>query len=167
MHRQTPETPTLPPARPFGLTRDAWGRLMLIDDEGRRHENVRVVRAFPIADPEHWISVCDARGQELALIEDPQTLAEPVRRLLHEELAQRDFIPRIVRILRITAIAEGTEWRVETDRGPTTFRLEDEDALRALGDQRLLLTDTHGIRYLIPGLSNLDPASRRKLERYL
>ena len=46
--------------------------------------------------------------------------------------------------------------------------MEDSDNdVRRLGANRILLVDTHGIRYLIPDASRLDAASRRILERYL
>ena len=58
-----------PATRPFGLVRDAWGRLVLIDADGRRHVGVEPVRAFPISDPRGWISLCDIHGRELLSIE--------------------------------------------------------------------------------------------------
>jgi hypothetical protein len=62
---------------------------------------------------------------------------------------------------------EPSEWEVETDRGPTRFILNNEDDVRRLDDQRALVIDASGIRYLIPDLRSLDAASRRVLERYL
>ena len=72
------------------------------------------------------------------------------------------------RIKRVLADSDPSEWRIVTDRGPTTFLMEDSDNdVRRLGANRILLVDTHGIRYLIPDASRLDAASRRILERYL
>ncbi|MBX6315637.1 MAG: DUF1854 domain-containing protein, partial [Isosphaeraceae bacterium] len=93
-----------PPAvdRSFGLTRDAFGRLVLIDSEGRRHIGVEPIRAFPITDPDHFIAIVDAEGVELLLIEDLSSLAPAVRQTLEEELARREFVPIIRQIARIT-----------------------------------------------------------------
>ena len=46
--------------------------------------------------------------------------------------------------------------------------MEDSDNdVRRLGPNRILLVDTHGIRYLIPDTRRLDAVSRRILDRYL
>ena len=49
----------------FQLERDSWGKLILIDDGGRRHAGIVPVRGFPISDPHHFVSICDAAGHEL------------------------------------------------------------------------------------------------------
>src|SRR3954466_9786302 len=82
-------------SRGFGLTHDAWGRLVLIDAEGRRHVGVEPVRSFPISDPGCWISLCDGQGRELVCVESLADLAPAVRRTLEDELALREFVPVI------------------------------------------------------------------------
>ncbi|MGH7173549.1 MAG: DUF1854 domain-containing protein [Gemmataceae bacterium] len=154
-------------ARSFALRRDAWGRLVLIDDDGRQHVGVEVVRAFPLSDPSRNISICDSKGGELLWIADLAELPSPLVRQIEEELAQREFVPVIVRILRVSAPVEPSEWEVETDRGRTSFVLNSEDDVHELDERRALLTDAHGIRYLIPDIEQLDANSRRLLERYL
>ncbi len=151
----------------FDLQHDAWGRLVLIDAEGVRHWPVEPVRGFPISDPDHWVSICDSEGNELVSIEDAMTLTPEVRRVLERDLARREFVPLIRRVLSVPADSEPTEWEVETDRGPTRFLLNSGDDVRRLGPHRALLIDAQGIRYLIEDTRQLDPASRRILERYL
>ena len=56
--------------------------LALIDAGGVRHESVRPIRLFPLTDPQHWISLVDAKGRELACISDVGTLDEEQRKLL-------------------------------------------------------------------------------------
>ncbi len=153
--------------RPFGLHHDAWGRLVLTDAEGRQHAGVELVRAFPLSDPHHGISICDASGRELVWLADPDALPAPLARRIEEELAKREFVPIIRRILNVSAPVEPSEWEVETDRGRTRFVLNSEEDVHELDEQRALITDAHGIRYLIPDLAQLDANSRRLLERYL
>src|SRR5438876_491120 len=98
----------------FGLTHDAWGRLVLIDAEGERHVGVEPVRAFPISDPTRWISICDADGAELVCVADLAGLAPSMRQALEEELARREFVPVIRRIVRVSADAAPSDWDVET-----------------------------------------------------
>lgn len=153
--------------RNFDLQCDVQGRLVLIDEDGVRHVSVAPVRSFPISDPDHWISICDAEGRELVSVKDVAALSPEVRQVLEEDLARREFVPLIRRILKVPADAEPTEWEVETDRGRTRFLLNSGDDVRRLGPHRALVIDAQGIRYLIDDVRQLDPVSRRTLERYL
>ena len=92
--------PPRPSGRGFGLSHDAWGRLILIDDEGRRFVGVEPVRAFPISEPGSWISICNAEGREILSVESLADLSAPVRQVLEEELALREFVPIVQRIVR-------------------------------------------------------------------
>ena len=155
-----------PEARPFGLKHDDWGRLVLIDADGRRYVGVEPIRAFPLSDPGRHISICDAEGRELACVEEIATLPEATRRVLEDDLAARELVPVIRRIVAISADATPAEWDVETDRGPTRLTLKAEEDVRRLGPHRTLVVDAQGLRYLIPDTRELDLASRRMLEHY-
>jgi hypothetical protein len=147
--------------------RDAWGRLVMVDSDGERTVGVEPVRAFPYSDPDHWIAVCDAQGREVLCVESLSELGPTAAAMLQEELDQREFVPVIKRIVRVSADSTPCAWDVETDRGPTHFMLNSEDDVRRLGPQRALVADMQGIRYLIPDIRSLDASSRRLLERYL
>ncbi len=151
---------------PFDLMTDALGRLVLVDEAGTRHDNVRPARMFPLTEPESWISIQTATGAELACIEKPDALTEAQRTALRMALMKRDFVPVIRTIDRITRAADGHDWHVTTDRGPTKFRIESDESIQYLGGTRLVIIDDHNTRYLIPNVEALDPVSRRKLERY-
>lgn len=155
------------PAPPFALERDAWGQLVLIDADGRQHVGVELIRAFPLSDPRRGISLCDAKGRELLWLPDLDALPVPLARQIEDELSQREFVPLIQRIVSVSSPVEPSEWEVETDRGRTVFMLDSEDDVHELDERRALITDAHGIRYLIADIPRLDADSRRLLERYL
>jgi hypothetical protein len=152
---------------PFGLHRDAWDRLVLTEPGGRQHVGLTAVRAFPISAPEVGLALCDDEGREVWWIEAVGELPAEVRELLEEPLGRRQFMPVIHRVLRISAPAEPSLWEVETDRGLTSFLLNSEDDVHLLEGHRALITDAHGVRYLIPDPRALDVTSRRLLERFL
>jgi hypothetical protein len=153
---------------PYRLSRDAAGNLVATDKEGRVYANVNPVRAFPISCPESYISVCDAEGRELMRVEDSSTLPTDVQKLLMEELARHEFVPIVTAIKAVRMEAGPSTWEVLTDRGPTTFVMNDmDDHVRRVGANQVLLVDSHGVRYLIPDTQGLDPASARILDRYL
>jgi hypothetical protein len=161
-----PETQKPSPAG-FSLSHDAWGRMVLVDAQGVRHIGVEPVRAFPISDPDHWVSICDAEGRELVCVEDLAKLEPALRQMLVEDLARHEFVPVIQTILGVSADADPSHWEVETDRGRTSFLLNSEDDIRRLGPHKALVIDAQGIRFLIPDIRKLDASSRRLLERYL
>ncbi len=131
-----------------------------------QNPGVRPLRLFPLTDPAHWIAILDEQGRELACIEDPATLDAGQRSALEAALAKRHFVPVIRRIVAITRAADGHDWRVETDRGASTFRTETDESIQTLGGGRIVIIDKLGTRYLLPDVADLDRDSRRKLERY-
>lgn len=152
---------------PFGLSLDPFGKLVLIDADGVRHVGVTPIRIFPTSDSRRWISILSPQGKELVLIEDPSTLAPQVRELLETELASREFMPEIQRILYVSSIMEPCDWEVITDRGPTRFVLKSEDDVRRLGPYSGIIIDAQGVRYLIRDSRKLDLYGRRALEQYI
>ena len=151
----------------FGLSLDPFGRLVLIDSEGRRYVGVEPVRSFPLGSPGEWVSLVDAEGHEVVLIEHVDRLPEATRRTLEAEISRREFVPEIRAILAISGDTSPCDWEVETDRGRTRFTLDSDESIRRLGPRRILITDARGMRYSVADVSALDAASRRRLERYL
>jgi hypothetical protein len=86
--------------------------------------------------------------------------------MLLAALAQSELLPVVTRIERIDHEATWSEWHVVTDRGPRTFVVEQEDHIRRLDDGRHVITDSFGMRFLVPLPEQLDPGSRRCLGRY-
>ena len=155
------------PTPSFDLAHDSFGRLVLITAEGEKKVGVEPVRMFPYTDHDRWISIVDASGREWALIEDLAALPPPVRQKLEQELASREFVPIVERIVDISAEADPSEWTVVTDRGKTRFVLNSEDDIRRLGPTQALITDATGVRFHIPDTTRLDSASRRLLSKFL
>jgi hypothetical protein len=151
----------------FELEFDAFGRLVLIDAEGTRHEGVTPVRAFPIAAPDEGISLVGPEGSELAWIDQMDDLPEHLRKFVAEALASREFVPEIRQLVSVSTFATPSTWEVETSRGKTQFVLKGEEDIRRLGQASLLIADSHGIQFLIRDLSRLDRHSRKLLDRFL
>ncbi len=148
------------------LRHDEWGKLVLVDPLGQTHVGVDPVRAFPISAPEGGISVLGADGREVLWIEDLATIPPAMRKILDDELGKRHFLPTIARIAAIEGLTE-TVWTVETDRGATRFTLKNEEDVRRVAGTRVIITDKHSLRYLIPDFRTLDAASLKLLERYI
>ena len=159
----SPETLT---PRNFRLECDSWGQLVLIGPDGTREAGVVPSRAFPVSDKGHWVSLCNSEGHEVLAIPDLAEVPGDVRQVLEDALAEREFVPVILKIYSAT-FQEPLAWRVETDRGPTSFLVSSEADVRRIEPAQASVTDSHGIRYWIPDIHRLDRASRRLLEHFL
>lgn len=150
----------------FTLTRNSFGKLVFSSPEGV-HEGVVPVRAFPIAAPDSGIAIVDIDGHELAWIDRLGDLPVAARALLEEELKNREFLPEIKRIKDVSSFAVPSTWEVETDRGVATFVLKGEEDIRRVAQSTLLISDSHGVQFLIRDQQALDKASRKLLDRFL
>lgn len=154
--------------RPFTLVRDALGHLVLTDADGVVHVAIVPVRAFALSAPDLDIALLSAEGKELQWLETLDELPSATRELIHEELASREFMPEIERILAVSSYATPSTWQVTTDRGDTTLLLRSEDDIRRLkGPGALLIGDSQGIHYLIRDRRQLDAHSQKILKRFL
>jgi Domain of unknown function (DUF1854) len=158
--------PSCTTTEPFTLERNGSGRLVLTKANGERHVAVDPVRAFPLTDPDCFISLVDSHAHELLCIGDLAELPAEIANFIRKELAEREFLPRIERIVRVKQHKDPHEWEVITDRGPVEFLFHDDD-IRRLSPTRAILVDMHGVRFYIPDSRQLDAKSQRVLSQYL
>ena len=151
----------------YRLQRNAFERLELTTADGQTHAEVVPVRAFPISAADDGIGLVDPHGKELAWIERLTDLPDEMRALIESALAHREFMPEITRITGVSSFATPSTWQVETDRNGTSFVLKGEEDIRRLKSPALLITDSHGIQFLIRDRYALDAHSRRILDRFL
>ena len=151
----------------FELARDTFGRLVLTDAEGQRHEGIVPVRAFPLSAPQAGLSLVGADGRERLWIDRLDELPPAMRALLDEDLAARDFAPALLKLHAVSSFGVPSTWRVDTDHGPTSFVLKAEEDIRRLADGALLIASAHGVQFRIADPKTLDRPSRKLLERFL
>lgn len=151
----------------FELSRNTFGKLILTNSEGEVFEGVNPVRAFPIQSPMISISMVMNDGREVAWIDQLTDLPASVRELVLEELEGREFMPEISRINNVSSFALPCTWYVSTDRGDTEFVLKGDEDIRRIGQSSLLISDNHGIHFLIRDMFSIDKHSRKILDRFL
>ena len=152
----------------MNLDRNTFGKLVLITDDGQRHEGISPVRAFPLQAPQESICLVNTDGKEVVSIPHLSTLPPASAALIEEELNGREFVPVIEKITAVTSYSTPCTWSVTTDRGETTFVLRGDEDIRRVGSEGLLLiSDTHGIHYLIRNHFELDAVSKKILDRFL
>jgi len=158
---------TINPNIDFTLARNVAGQLQFTDSDGIVFDNVNLVRAFPISAPDEGLSIISKEGHELAWISSLVDMPIQLKELIEAELAQREFMPEILRINQVSSFATPSIWDVVTDKGNTQLTLKAEDQIWRLKNNRILITDKNGVNFMINNLEQLDKHSRKLLDRFL
>lgn len=148
----------------YRLEQSGHGRLQFTGSDGVVHDNVDVIRAFPVSAPQAAVAIIAADGTELAWIDSLETAPEMLRATLERELSVREFLPVIQRVEGVSD-GEPADWTVVTDRGPRRFKVAHADDIFRCADDSALITDTDGIRYRIPALARLTTRERHLIEK--
>jgi hypothetical protein len=151
----------------FKLSRNAAGRLVLTTSGGEVYPGIIPVRAFPISAPAEGLSLLGEDGHELVWINRLHDLPAEARALIEAELAPREFMPEISRIKQVSSFATPSTWQVATHHGEAELLLKAEDHIRRLNHNTLLITDGHGVSFIIRDIDSLDGHSRNLLDRFL
>ena len=134
--------------------------------DGTIQKNDRVI-GIDLGTTNSLIALVDAEGHELVWLETLSQTSEANRELIMEELAMREFMPVLTKIENVSTFATPSVWDVETSRGRTRFVLKGEDDIRRVNKTMFLVSDNHGVQYLIKDILALDKHSRRLLDRFL
>lgn len=153
--------------RTYQLRQDAFGNLDLLWSDGQVVERITPVRPFPFSDPDNGLSLVDSESHEVLWLDSINQLTETDRALVDAALAGREFMPVITRIDDVSSFNTPSTWQVTTEQGKTQLVLKGEEHIRRLNDAMLLISDNHGIQFLIRDSAALDKHSRRLLDRFL
>ncbi len=150
------------------LSRNAEGRLVLQNQNGMVEATpVQAVCCFPWSKPHEYVSLRDDKGHELVLIEALDDLSLEQRRLIEEELALRNFLPRVTQIFNIADQMEFFHWQVMTTAGPRNFLTRRHERPRQLNNGQMMIRDVCNDIYLVNRSEDMDPKSLRLLWVYL
>ena len=125
---------------------------------------MRIRRSFPWSHPDRHVSIRSSEGKELLLIDSLAALPEAQRESIQRYLGKWAFIPKITRVIEVDVRFGFQAWKVETDRGPAEFRVQEREDIRFLADGRLSIKDVDGCVYEMPPVEQLDEKSRRAVE---
>ena len=143
---------------------DVVVRLTLEGDRSWRE--VRIARAFPFSDPDHYIGFRDGVDGDIGLVREPQKLDDASQALVQEELTRRYFTPKVSRVTHVDERFGVSTWDVETDRGTHHFIVRNlRDSTYSLGPGRLMMTDTDGNRYEFPNVTGYGPKASAVLSK--
>lgn len=160
------------PSPSFTLHKNSMGKwVLMLEDQldpsnHQAYEEVVVVRAFPIEAPNAGISILSSDARELVWIETLESLSDAQRASLEEALREREFMPEILKLDKVSGFTTPCIWHIQTSRGPTELELKGEEDIRRLSGKTLIVSDRYGVQFLIKDLPQLDRHSRKLLDRF-
>ena len=144
------------------------------DGEIEEFERVVVMRAFPISNPDEFLSVREpdskrtGHGHEIGMIRHMSDFDDPTQKLFKEELDRRYFSPKLIKIISVKDKFGYLYWDAETSSGHATFIMNNPFSnIRVLDDGRIIMHDIDGNVFEIPDAAALDKNSYKKIEIYL
>jgi hypothetical protein len=136
--------------------------------QGKTYEEIILFRIFPFQYTTQYISVRDAKGEEIGVIRDIQQLDEASRAEMDKELQLRYFLPLVTHIDAIKQKADLWIWELQTNLGPTRIVMRNlHEHMQYPSVNRIILTDINGKRCEIRDWLALDGHSRNQLKDIL
>jgi hypothetical protein len=142
--------------------------LRLTIDEDRTYMTVSLVRAFPLSNPNSYLSIRDGAGKEVGLLVNPAELTSESQKLVEAELQRRYLVPVVQRIVAAKERFGTVDWTMETDRGVCTFTTQNlRENIQRPAPGRMILNDVDGNRYDIRNIDALSLESQQLLFRHI
>ena len=143
--------------------RSQRGSLILALD-GKEYTDLKTRRAFPFEQANSFIGIFDSNGEELGLLEDPQTLDDDSRQALLDELDKIYFHPKILTFNNLDEEYGVLRGEIETSSGPRQLEIRNyRTNVRMLSGGRAIVEDVDGNRYLIEDWRTLPQHTREIL----
>lgn len=146
------------------------GGFVSLEYDGEKYDRVNFYCAFPLTDPENFISVREntEEAREIGIIESLSDFPQEIVGILKEQMNMRYFMPKIKSINSVKQEYGFAYWSVGTDRGECRFTLSMHGgAIAQLSETRLILTDIDGNRFEVPDTTQLTPTELKKIDLYL
>lgn len=143
-------------------------RLRLTIQNDRSYTTVKPVWSAPLSQPGKYLSLLNAKGDEIVMVANPSDLGQSSFEAVKEELHRRYLTATVEKILHAKVEFGATYWSVLTHRGERDFVTQSlqENAIW-LSERHLLLLDVEGNRFEIPDVAALDAHSQSYIHSIL
>ena len=132
------------------------------------YPRINAYRTFPLSAADSYVSLRDAGGKEIGILESLADLRPDQAALLREELERRYFTPVIERIRSLKEEFGYSYWLVDTDAGQRRFTVQSgKNNVTVVGERRLLVVDVDGNRFFVDDYQRLDRTVLKILEMLL
>jgi hypothetical protein len=141
-------------------------RMTIADD--RSYLKVNILRAFPLSEPDRFLSLRDGANEEVGLIVDPEELSVENRKIVAEYLGRHYIVPVVTGIVSARERFGTVDWTMETDRGLCRFTTRNlRENIQRPAPGRIILNDVDGNRYDIRNLDELSLEGQELLFRHI
>lgn len=137
--------------------------------EEKTYDRVFLHRDFPFELLWEYISVLDSDQAEVGIIFNIEDFEGETKQMLVTELERKYYEPRIKTIVSLKERYGFSYWEVVCEDGRNVkFTMQDtfRNIIRA-GDDRAILLDVDGNRFVIESIMDLDRKSHKKIELYM
>jgi uncharacterized protein DUF1854 len=142
--------------------------LRLTVEGARSYLKVSVLRAFPLSEPNRFLSIRDGANEEVGLIVDPEQLSVENQKLIEEYLERRYLVPVVTRIVSARERFGTVDWTMETDRGLCRFTTRNlRENIQRPAPGRIIINDVDGNRYDIRDIDKLSVEGQELLFRHI
>ena len=133
-----------------------------------------MLRMFPLEYDSEYLSVRTEnyarsdKNEEIGIIKNLKEYSKEQQEIVNRELDKRYFIPEITQVLSIEEEFANSMWNVKTTAGDVEFTVNDMGAnLLKLGDNKIMLTDVFGNRYIIPDVTKIGDKAMAVIEIWI
>ncbi|MDR2569175.1 MAG: DUF1854 domain-containing protein [Oscillospiraceae bacterium] len=138
----------------------------------KEYKRITLRRSMPTTNPSMFISVADHENKEICVIRSLDELNTEQLRIVSDELDKRYYCPNVIEIksvkdkmgyvyIELILIGHGEKFE-------KNCAVKDVNKnIRLIDDNRLIIIDVDGNRYLVESLNDLDKKSVKRLEPYL
>lgn len=136
------------------------------------YKRISLRRALPIGMPDEYISVADEENKEICIIRSLADLSSEQMAIVMDELSKRYYCPEIYEIKSIKDKMGYVYMELNIGRDGQKYdkncAVKDVNRnIRVLDDNRMVIFDVDGNRYIVNSISSLDKKSLKRLEPYM
>ena len=136
------------------------------------YKRVSLRRALPMKDPSAFISVADEENKEIGLIRYLNDLSDDQINIVNDELNKRYYVPEVMEVKSVKDkmgyVYMELVLKMHGEKFDKNCAVKDVNKnIRLIDDNRLIIFDVDGNRYVVSSLAQLDKKSLKRLEAYL
>ncbi|MDR3708440.1 MAG: DUF1854 domain-containing protein [Capsulimonadaceae bacterium] len=130
--------------------------------------DVRLARALPLSDPDHYLAIRDAQDNDIGLVVDWRRLDATSLRVAEAALGRSYMLPKVLKVNKVTDNFGVILWDVVTDFGQKRYVVRNlRDNSVALSTTRVLMSDADGDRFEFPDIHSYGPKALEVLLKVL
>lgn len=141
------------------------GQMLSLKVDGEEHPVVYLHCSFPHTNKTVYISARTVENKEIGMIKSLDDFPQDTAKLLEEQIRIRYFAPEITKVVKIKEEFGYSYWETETSSGFCRFTVRSGGGnVKLVTQNRLLISDVDGNRFVIPDLEALSDKEYKMVE---